>query len=69
MKQEEKKMKNKNEAPLFTGEALRDSSVAEVEKVAEAAVSIYEGVSDFLHRKKVAMENKRKGLSRELAKE
>lgn len=61
-------MKNKNEAPLFTGETLRDSSVAEVEKLAEAAMGIYEGVSDFLHRKKAAMENKRKVLSREPAK-
>lgn len=61
-------MKKKEYAPLFTGEALRDSAVSEAEKMAEAAMGIYEGVSGFLRRKKVAMENKRKILSREFVK-
>jgi len=42
---------------LFTGKALRDSSVAEVEKAAEAALGICEGVKALLRRKTIEANN------------
>ena len=50
-------MKKKEYAPLFTGEALRDSSVAEVEKAAEASLGICEGVKALLKRKTIKANN------------
>lgn len=37
---------------LFTGEYYRDSAVSEMEKAAEAAMAIYEGVKTYLCKKK-----------------
>lgn len=50
-------MKKKEYAPLFTGEVLRDSSVAEVEKAAEASLGICEGVKALLGRKTIEANN------------
>ena len=42
---------------MFTGEVLRDSSVAEVEKAAEASLGICEGVKALLGRKTIKANN------------
>lgn len=44
--------KNELNTPLFTGEYYRDSAVSEMEKAAEAAMTIYEGVKTRLCKKK-----------------